>query len=126
MDARFDDREADVFGEYQVDLTGYAVDRFGNAAHAQMIQLLVRDVDHDSLVQAIAEFGLQDVAEQYLRTLINEGTLHGDEVEAYAEESRILDSDPHASPEVHAVTVADLADEFTRLGLTDAAASCGI
>jgi len=28
------------------------------------------------------------------------------------------------SPTVHAVTVADLADEFTRLDLTDPATSC--
>lgn len=43
---------------------------------------------------------------------------------ACAEEDRILAEDLHASPEVHPVTVADLADEFPRLGLIAAPTSC--
>ncbi len=106
-------------------LTGYAVDRFGHAAHAQVLGGFMQDIDHEALYEAIGEYGLQAVAEQYLRTLIGDGTLHADEEAAYAAEREILEADPHAAPEVHAVTVADLADEFTRLGLTEPATSCG-
>ncbi len=106
------------------DLTGYVVDRFGYAPFGHVLGSLVREADLDTLHGAIGEYGLQAVAEQYLRTLIADGTLHADEGTAYAEEDRLLESDPNASPEVHAVTVADLADEFTRLGLIDPATSC--
>lgn len=105
-------------------LTGYAVDRFGYTPFGNVLGSLVREVDLDSLHEAIAEYGLQAVAEQYLRTLIADGTLHADESAAFAEEDSILEADQHASPTVHAVTVADLADEFTRLDLTDPATSC--
>ena len=71
------------------------------------------------VAEAIHEFGLQAVAEHHLRTLIDAGAAG-----AYAEEDRILDTDAHASPTVHPVTVADLADEFTRLDLTEPATSC--
>ena len=106
-------------------LTGYAVDRFGFSPHAHVLGSLLREVDLDSLHDAIQEYGLQAVAEQYLRTLIADGTLHADEAAAYAEEDHLLETDPNASPVVHTVTVADLADEFTRLGLIDPAPSCG-
>ena len=106
------------------DLTGFAVDRFGSATLADVLAALVRDVDLDQVAAAIDEYGLQAVAEQYLRALIENGALHADEAAAYAEEDRILDEDPHTSPTVHPVTVADLADEFTRLDLTDPATSC--
>lgn len=106
------------------DSTGYAVDRYGGARFADVLDSLLRDVDLDAVAQAIHEFGLQAVAEHYLRALIADGVLHPDAAGAYAEEERILDADPHASPTVHPVTVADLADEFTRLDLTDPATSC--
>jgi len=105
-------------------LIGYGVDRFGSATFADVLASLVRDVDLDTVADAIHEFGLQTVAEQFLRALIERGTLHADETSAYAEENRILDEDPHTSPAVHPVTVADLADEFTRLDLTAPATSC--
>ena len=105
-------------------LIGYAVDRFGYAPYGHVLGSLVRDVDLDSLQEAIAEYGLQAVAEQYLRTLIADGTVHADESAAFAEEDSILAADRQASPAVHAVTVADLADEFTRLDLTEPATSC--
>jgi len=104
--------------------TGYAVDRFGSMRFADVLASLVRDVDVDAVAQAIHEVGLQAVAEHYLRALIDAGVLHADAAGAYAEEDRILDADAVASPTVHAVTVADLADEFTRLDLTDPATSC--
>ena len=104
--------------------TGYAVDRFGSMPFADVLASLVRDVDVDAVAEAIHEFGLQAVAEHYLRALIDAGVLHADAAGAYAEEDRILDADAVASPTVHAVTVADLADEFTRLDLTDPATSC--
>jgi hypothetical protein len=103
---------------------GYAVDRFGSATLADVLADLVRDADLDKVAEAIEEFGLQTVAEQYLRALIERGSLHPDEVSARTEEERVLDEDPHTSPTVHPVTVADLADEFTRLDLTAPAASC--
>ncbi len=108
----------------ETDQTGYAVDRFGNAPFADVLATLMRDVDLDAVAEAIDEFGLQAVAEHYLRTLIDAGLLHADEAAAYAEEDRILAADTNASPTVHAVTVADLADEFTRLDLTQSASSC--
>jgi len=104
--------------------TGYAVDRFGSMPFADVLASLVRDVDLDTVAEAIQEFGLQAVAEQYLQALIGAGVLHADAAGAYAEEDRILEADAVASPAVHAVTVADLADEFTRLDLTDPATSC--
>ena len=104
--------------------TGYAVDRFGSMPFADVLASLVADVDLDAVAEAIHEFGLQAVAEQYLRALVDAGVLHADEAGATAEEDRILDADAVASPTVHAVTVADLADEFTRLDLTDPATSC--
>ena len=104
--------------------TGYAVDRFGSMPFADVLASLVRDVDLDTLAEAIPVFGLQAVAEKYLRALIDAGALHADEAAAYAEEDLILDDDPHASPTVHSVTVTDLADEFTRLDLTEPATSC--
>jgi hypothetical protein len=104
--------------------TGYAVDRFGSMRFADVLASLVADVDLDALAEAIHEFGLQAVAEQVLRALIDAGVVHADAAGAYAEEDRILDADAVASPTVHAVTVADLADEFTRLDLTDPATSC--
>ena len=58
------------------------------------------------------------------RTLIDTGILHADAAAAHATEDRILDDDAHASPTVHRATVTDLADEFTRLDLTDPATSC--
>ena len=107
------------------DVMGYAVARFGNATFYDVLTSLLSDVDLDGLSDAIDEFGLELVAEQALRALIDRGKLHGDETTAAAEEDRILDTDPHASPTVYPVTVADLADEFTRLGLTAPASSCG-
>jgi hypothetical protein len=104
--------------------TGYAVDRYGSAALGDVLASLVRDVDLDMVADAIGEYGLEAVAEQYLQALVDRGTLHADEAAARAEEERILDEDPHTSPKVHPVTVADLADEFTRLDLTDPASSC--
>jgi hypothetical protein len=104
--------------------TGYAVDRYGSAALSDVLGSLVRDVDLDMVADAIGEYGLEAVAEQYLRALIDAGALHADEAAALAEEERILDEDPHTSPTVHPITVADLADEFTRLDLTDPASSC--
>jgi len=106
------------------DQIGYAVDRFGNTPFTDVLATLMRDVDLDTVAEAIDEFGLQAVAEHYLRTLIDAGLLHADEAAANAEEDRILADDAHASPAVHAVTVADLADEFTRLDLTESASSC--
>jgi hypothetical protein len=103
---------------------GYAVDRYGNAVIADVLASLVRDLDLDMVADAIGEHGLQTVTEQYLQALIDAGALHADEASAHAEEERILDQDPHTSPTVHAITVADLADEFTRLDLTDPASSC--
>jgi len=108
----------------EADQTGYAVDRFGNAPFADVLASLMRDVDLDAVAEAIDEYGLQTVAEHYLRTLIDAGLLHPDEAAANAEEDRILDEDAQASPAVHEVTVADLADEFTRLDLTESASSC--
>jgi len=104
--------------------TGYAVDRYGSAAIADVLGSLLRDLDLDIMADAIGEHGLQTVAEQYLRALIDAGVLHADAAAAYAEEDRILDEDPHTSPTVHPITVADLADEFTRLDLTEPASSC--
>lgn len=103
--------------------TGYAVDRFGSATFADVLASLVRDVDLDQLSAAIDVVGLQAVAEQVLRALIDGGRLHADEAAAFAEEDRILADDPHTSPVVHPITVADLADEFTRLDLTAPATS---
>jgi hypothetical protein len=103
---------------------GYAVDRFGSATSADVLDSLLRDVDLDAVAEAIEAYGLQTVAEQYLRALIERGALHADEAAAYAEEDRILAEDPHTSPVVHPVTVAELADEFTRLDLTARTASC--
>jgi hypothetical protein len=100
-------------------LTGYTVDPFGTNSHAAVLEALVREADLDGVQAAIAEYGLEAVAEQYLRGLLDEGRLHADEAAALAEEERRLADDPQASPEVHAVTVADLADEFTRLGLIE-------
>ena len=107
------------------DLVGYAVARFDSATFYDVLTSLLSDVDLDGLSDAIDEFGLEMVAEQALRALIDRGKLHGDEGAAAAEEDRLLDADAHASPTVHPVTVADLADEFTRLGLTTSATSCG-
>jgi hypothetical protein len=106
------------------DLVGYAVDRYGNASFAAVLATLTRDVDLDALGAAIGEYGLQEVAEQYLRVLVDSGRLQASEAAAAAAEDRILAEDRHASPAVHAVSVADLADEFTRLDLTDPASSC--
>jgi hypothetical protein len=83
------------------DQTGYAVDRFGNAPFADVLASLVRDVDLDAVAEAIDEYGLQAVAEHYLRALIDAGLLHADEAAAYAEEDRILAADAQASPTVH-------------------------
>ena len=104
--------------------TGYVVDRYGSAPFADVLGSLVRDVDLDAVAEAIHEYGLQTVAEHYLRVLIDTGVLHPDAAAAYAEEDRILAADAHTSPTVHPVTVADLADEFTRLDLTEPATSC--
>jgi hypothetical protein len=82
------------------------------------------DAGRDAADDATHTFGLQAIAEHDLRTPIDARLLHADEAAAYAEEDRILADDAQASPTVHAVTVADLADEFTRLELTEAAASC--
>lgn len=106
------------------DPIGYAVDRFGSMRFTEVLASLVHDVDLDTVAEAIHEFGLQAVAEHYLRRLIDDGVLHADAAAAAAEEDRLLDADPHASPTVHAVTVADVADEFTRLDLTDPASTC--
>ena len=107
------------------DVMGYAVTRFGNATFYDVLTSLLSDADLDALGEAIDEFGLEMVAEQALRALIDRGKLHADEGAAAAEEDRILDADADATPSVHRVTVADLADEFTRLGLTTPASSCG-
>jgi len=104
--------------------TGFAVDRFGSMPFADVLAMLLADVDLDALAEAIHEFGLEAVAEQVLRALIAAGVLYADAAGATAEEDRILEADALASPTVHAVTVADLADEFTRLDLTDPATSC--
>jgi hypothetical protein len=101
------------------DLTGYAVDRFGTMTHTHVLEELVQGIDDETLRHAIAEFGLEAVAERYLRTVIADGTLVGDGDAARAEADGMFDTDPLASPRMHAVTVADLADLFTRLGLTE-------
>jgi hypothetical protein len=99
-------------------LTGYAVDRHGGGARVVLDDLL-RDLPHDDIRAAVAEFGMQAVAEQYLRTLVADGTLQADEASAHAAADRMLAEDPEASPAVHTVSVAVLADEFVRLGLTE-------
>ena len=104
---------------------GCAVARFGNATFYDVLTSLLSDVDLDGLSEAIDEYGLEMVAEQALRALVDRGKLRADEAAASAEVDRILDADADASPTVHPVTVADLADEFTRLGLTSPATSCG-
>ena len=53
-----------------------------------------------------------------------DGSLHADAAAANAEEDGSLGDDAHASPTVHRVTIADLADEFTRLDLSEPATSC--
>lgn len=107
------------------DLVGYAVARDAGASFADVLDSLLSDVDLDALSEAVDELGLEMVAEQALRAFIDRGTLHADERSAVAEEDRILDADADASPSLYTVTVADLADELTRLGLTTAASSCG-
>jgi hypothetical protein len=97
---------------------GYAVDRFGTLTHTRMLEELVQGIDHETLRTTIDEYGLEAVAEHYLRTVIADGTVYADPGEAEAETERILDTDPHAAPRMHAVSVADFADLFTRLGLT--------
>lgn len=104
--------------------TGYVVDRFGSMRFADVLASLVRGVDLDTIAEAIHEVGLEAVAEQVLRALIDAGALHADVAGATAEEDSILATDPQASPTVHPITVADLADEFTRLDLTNPATSC--
>jgi hypothetical protein len=104
--------------------TGYAVDRYGSSSFADVLGSLVRDVDLDLVADAIGAYGLETVAEEYLHALIDRGTLHADEAAASAEEERILEGDPHTAPKVHPITVADLADEFTRLDLTGPPSSC--
>jgi hypothetical protein len=99
-------------------LTGYAVDRHGGGPRVVLDDLL-HDLPHDDIRAAVAEFGMQAVAEQYLRTLVADGTLQADEASAYAAADRMLAEDPEASPTVHTVSVAVLADEFVRLGLTE-------
>ena len=123
MDARPDEDWTPYFPED--DVVGYAVNRFAFARYADVLESILSDVNLDALSAAIEEYGLALVADQTLRTLIDRGALHGDEAAAAAEEDRILAEDPDASPTVHTVTVADLADEFTRLGLTESASSCG-
>ena len=107
------------------DVVGYAVTRFGFARFSDVLDSLLSDLDLDALSAAIEEYGLALVADQTLRSLIERGALHGDEAAAADEEDRIMAEDRDASPTVHPVTVADLADEFTRLGLTESASSCG-
>jgi hypothetical protein len=100
-------------------LVAYAVDRFGDLSHTHVLEGIVQGIDAETLRQAIEEYGLEEVAEHYLRTVIADGTVYGDRDEALAETDHILDTDPNASPRMHEVTVADLADLFTRLGLTE-------
>jgi len=123
MDAHVNDDWMEYFPDD--DAVGFAVARFGFARYADVLEGLLSDLDLDALSAAIEEYGLALVADQTLRALIERGALHGDEAAAAAEEDRILDADPNASPSIHTVTVADLADEFTRLGLTESASSCG-
>lgn len=97
----------------------HAVDRSGVASHTAVVESLVEGTEAGPLREAIAAYGLEAVAEGFLRTLVGEGTAFADEADARAEAERILASDPDAAPRVHPVTVADLADLFTRIGLTD-------
>ena len=104
---------------------GYAVDRSGQAPPAQVVGALLHDLDLDRLAEVIAAYGLAAVAEQCLRALIADGRLHADEAAAREERERLLeDDDAFGMPKVHEVTVADLADEFTRLGLLEPPPSC--
>jgi hypothetical protein len=100
-------------------IVAYAVDRFGDLSHTGVLENLVRGMDEATLRDAIGEYGLEAVATQLLRTLIDDGTLHADAADAHSKADGILDSDAEAAPRVHPVTVADLADLFTRLDLTD-------
>lgn len=102
---------------------GYAVDRLGGRDLTQVLAALLRDVDLDALSAAVGEFGLEMVAEQFLRVLKGSGRLHADEAAAGAERARIREEHGRPLPTVHPITVADLADEFTHLGLT-ATRSC--
>jgi hypothetical protein len=102
---------------------GYAVDRLGSRDFTPMLAEFVRDLDLDELRAAIDVFGLEMVAEQFLRALIDGGRLLANEAAAAAERVRLREEDRRTSPTVHPLTVADLADEFTRLGLT-ATRSC--
>ncbi len=104
---------------------GFAVDRSGQAPPAQVVGALLHDLDLDRLAEVIAAYGLAAVAEQCLRALIADGRLHADEAAAREERERLLeDDDAFGMPKVHEVTVADLADEFTRLGLLEPPPSC--
>ena len=106
-------------------LVGYTVDRFGQASPAQVVGSLLDQVDLGRVSEAIDSYGLEAVAEQYLRALIADGTLHTEEAAAHEERERLLDDeDGFGVPKVHAVTVADLADELTRLGLLEPPPSC--
>jgi len=106
-------------------LVGYAVDRFGQAAPAQVVGSLLREADLERLSEVIDAYGLEAVAEQYLRALIADGTLHVDEAAANEERERLLDEEAaFGVPKVHAVSVADLADELTRIGIVEPPPSC--
>jgi len=106
-------------------LVGYAVDPFGQAVSAQVVGSLLRDADVERLSEVVDAYGLAAVAEQYLRALIAEGTLHADESAAKEERERLLDDDTgFGVPKVHAVSVADLADELTRIGMVEPPPSC--
>jgi len=102
---------------------GYAVDRFGSRDFTHVLAAFIRDLNLDELSAAIHEFGLEMVAELFQRALIEGGRLHANEAAAAAERARLREEDGRASPTIHPLTVADLADEFTRLGLT-ATRSC--
>jgi hypothetical protein len=99
--------------------TAYAVDPNGTASHTAVVETLVRGMDERVLRESIGEYGLEAVAEQFLRTLVRDGTLHADAAEATSAADRLLAEDADAAPRIHEVTVADLADLFTRIGLID-------
>lgn len=127
MDDGFDDGMDDGMDGMDFDdpPVGFAVDRSGQAPPAQVVGALLHDLDLDRLAEVIAAYGLAAVAEQCLRALIADGRLHADEAAAREERERLLeDDDAFGMPKVHEVTVADLADEFTRLGLLEPPPSC--
>ena len=100
--------------------TGYTV-AAPDVTERDVLEALTHGHEADMYRSAIERDGLDAVAEQELRDMIDAGHLLASEDEAESEALDVLDRDPTRDPRVLTITAEDIAEHLVRLGWNEPA-----